>query len=69
MLNTRMRRTKIQQWQNSLKKIRPHLHDMKNDLNKSVKWKMHLIIKSKLMPSTCCKEKCTVYSKSDNSKL
>ena len=30
---------------------------------------MHLVIKPKLMPSTYCNEKCTVYSKSDNSKL
>ena len=49
-----------------LEKIRPHLHDMINDLKKSCEWIMYLTMKLKFMSSTDSNEKCMMYSKSGN---
>lgn len=44
-----------------LEKIRPHVHNMIDALNKSGEWKMYQAMKPKFVSSTNTNEKCTMF--------
>ena len=44
-----------------LEKIRPHVHNMIDALNKSSEWKMYQAMKPKFVSSTNTNEKCTMF--------
>ena len=67
--------TKVRQWiksfqsNNTLKKIRPYLHSVKDNVRKFGEWKIHVTMKINSMSSEDSSTKCQIHSKSDMVKI